>query len=276
MQETTGSFADNLERLNPAEREVLTLLAHGHTAKSIAALTGRSVGAVNERLREARRKTGVGSSRELARRLLVRKNGAEEVGVAAGTAPGAAPAEGAPPPVAGARTRGGLIMAALLIAVAGAGALAFLAPDAPAGIPAPASQAAEAPQDAFSERFLLGEEMPDSSRLHAQILSEERDPAAEAALREIYGRVPHVNSAEEPLHVRCSTSLCEIAGVFDVPSQPTGEPAPAALEKAVAMLQSRELNSAVTARGFTYVMTRFGPAPSGSHPIFVAYWRRTA
>lgn len=46
-------------KLNAAERTALSLLARGHTAKSIANLTDRSVGAVNERLREARRKTGV-------------------------------------------------------------------------------------------------------------------------------------------------------------------------------------------------------------------------
>ncbi|HET6407092.1 MAG TPA: sigma factor-like helix-turn-helix DNA-binding protein [Chthoniobacteraceae bacterium] len=56
--------APDLARLNEAEREALRLLAEGHTAKSIAGLTGRSVAAVNERLREARRKTGIGSSRE--------------------------------------------------------------------------------------------------------------------------------------------------------------------------------------------------------------------
>ncbi|MBN8809286.1 MAG: hypothetical protein J0I47_13775 [Sphingomonas sp.] len=59
----------DLTSLNAAEREALALLASGHTAKSIATLTGRTEAAVNERLRDARRKTGVGSSRELARLL---------------------------------------------------------------------------------------------------------------------------------------------------------------------------------------------------------------
>ena len=59
----SGRPAVNLGALTPAECEALALLAEGHTAKSIAALTGRSVAAVNERLREARRKTGIGSSR---------------------------------------------------------------------------------------------------------------------------------------------------------------------------------------------------------------------
>lgn len=62
-------MAGDLPRLSDVERQVLALLATGHTAKSIAAVTGLSVNAVNERLRLARRKTGVGSSRELARKV---------------------------------------------------------------------------------------------------------------------------------------------------------------------------------------------------------------
>jgi DNA-binding CsgD family transcriptional regulator len=53
--------------LSDKELEVLHLLAMGHTGKSIAARLGQSEASINERLRDARRKTGVGSSRELAR-----------------------------------------------------------------------------------------------------------------------------------------------------------------------------------------------------------------
>ena len=49
----------DLSRLNEAERQVLLLLAEGHTAKSIANELSSTPAAVNERLREARRKTGV-------------------------------------------------------------------------------------------------------------------------------------------------------------------------------------------------------------------------
>lgn len=55
--------------LTERELEVLRLLASGHTAKTIAHRLGRSEASINERLRDARRKTGVGSSRELARIL---------------------------------------------------------------------------------------------------------------------------------------------------------------------------------------------------------------
>lgn len=71
----------DLSRLSDAERRALLLLAQGHTAKSAAALLDTSEAAVNERLREARRKTGVGSSRELAR-LVSQENRDEKIGVA--------------------------------------------------------------------------------------------------------------------------------------------------------------------------------------------------
>ena len=71
LDQETGGF--DLTRLNEAERNVLRLLAEGHTAKSVASEIGSTPAAVNERLREARRKTGVGSSRELARLLKSQK-----------------------------------------------------------------------------------------------------------------------------------------------------------------------------------------------------------
>lgn len=60
----------NLENLTGREREALELLAHGHDAKSAARALGVSVNSINERLRDARRKLGVTSSREAARILL--------------------------------------------------------------------------------------------------------------------------------------------------------------------------------------------------------------
>lgn len=57
------------EALREREKEALRLLAHGHDAKSIARELALSVHSVNERLRTARRKLGVTSSREAARLL---------------------------------------------------------------------------------------------------------------------------------------------------------------------------------------------------------------
>ena len=59
--------------LTDKELEILRLLTAGHTVKSIAVRLGRSETSINERLRDARRKTGVGSSRELARFLDAQK-----------------------------------------------------------------------------------------------------------------------------------------------------------------------------------------------------------
>lgn len=65
--------ATSLGTLTDKELEVLRLLTAGHTVKSIAVRLGRSETSINERLRDARRKTGIGSSRELARYLDTQK-----------------------------------------------------------------------------------------------------------------------------------------------------------------------------------------------------------
>lgn len=60
---------DDLAKLTEAEKDVLRLLAQGHDTKSAATTLGISIHAINDRLREARRKLGVTSSREAARLL---------------------------------------------------------------------------------------------------------------------------------------------------------------------------------------------------------------
>lgn len=49
--------------LSAREKEALRLLLVGHDAKSIANTLGLSVHTINDRLRDARRKLGVSSSR---------------------------------------------------------------------------------------------------------------------------------------------------------------------------------------------------------------------
>lgn len=70
------TFSDLTDR----EQEILHLLAAGHTVKSIAASLGRTEASIAERLRDARRKTGIGSSRELARLLASEQNGDQKNG----------------------------------------------------------------------------------------------------------------------------------------------------------------------------------------------------
>ena len=66
------------ETLTDKEKETLRLLLRGHDAKSSARALGLSVHTVNERLRDARRKLGVTSSREAARIVLAADTNAPE------------------------------------------------------------------------------------------------------------------------------------------------------------------------------------------------------
>jgi DNA-binding CsgD family transcriptional regulator len=62
--------------LTEKEKQTLRLMVRGHDAKSIARNLGLSVHTINERLRDARRKMAVPSSREAARQLLEAEGGA--------------------------------------------------------------------------------------------------------------------------------------------------------------------------------------------------------
>ena len=57
------------QALTEKEKQTLRLIVRGHDAKSLARHFGLSIHTVNERLRDARRKLEVSSSREAARRL---------------------------------------------------------------------------------------------------------------------------------------------------------------------------------------------------------------
>jgi DNA-binding CsgD family transcriptional regulator len=61
--------------LSEKEKQTLRLIVRGHDAKSIARSLGLSVHTINERLRDARRKMAVSSSREAARMLLEAEGG---------------------------------------------------------------------------------------------------------------------------------------------------------------------------------------------------------
>jgi DNA-binding CsgD family transcriptional regulator len=62
-------MTDSIGSLTEREKETLRLLLAGHDAKSVAIELGLSVYTVNDRLREARRKLGVSSSKAAARLL---------------------------------------------------------------------------------------------------------------------------------------------------------------------------------------------------------------
>ena len=66
---------DGVCALTEKEKQTLRLIVRGHDAKSSARDLGLSVHTINERLRDARRKLAVSSSREAARMLLAAEGG---------------------------------------------------------------------------------------------------------------------------------------------------------------------------------------------------------
>lgn len=69
------STTEALQALTEKEKQTLRLIVRGHDAKSTARSLGLSVHTINERLRDARRKMAVSSSREAARLLLEAEGG---------------------------------------------------------------------------------------------------------------------------------------------------------------------------------------------------------
>jgi DNA-binding CsgD family transcriptional regulator len=99
---------DGLRSLTEREKQTLRLMVRGHDTKSIARTLDLSVHTINERLRGARQKLEVPSSREAARLLLAAEGdpqsfGSNEIGDAEPVA--AADQEAAPIVGAGRRTR---------------------------------------------------------------------------------------------------------------------------------------------------------------------------
>lgn len=253
----------DLSTLNPAEREVLAMLAQGHTAKSIASLTGRSIGSVNERLREARRKTGVGSSRELAR-LWAQENRDEQIGVAPQP-----PTDESLAAEAEADTgRGKFAKETIFMAVIGiAGMVAVIALSA-----APFDRQHSAQQASTSDPLLreLVTDRPGSPEYHRMLRAEQRDgvwaPEAEASLRRRYKSVKGVDGAANPLRILCGSSLCEVAG----------ELRSAEISRTTVAVQNASLKPVGIAGGdltSAYFAIGGGAKPGG--PVFVSYWKRT-
>lgn len=87
----------DIDALTAREKDALRLLLRGHDAKSSARELGLSVHTVNERLRDARRKLGVTSSREAARLLLAEEHDAPQLLGDKPLGDAAEVADGAPP-----------------------------------------------------------------------------------------------------------------------------------------------------------------------------------
>lgn len=240
----------DLSSLTPAERRVLILLAEGHTAKSIAAEIGLSVNAVNERLREARRKVGVASSRELARALAAQESWDKQIGMAP------ASLEAAMLPPVGDASSGRRRLSKELVTMTVA-ALALTA-----------ALLAAQQKDLASVPSLYADPVqpaPTPATLHRELGAQSTDrawaPAAERQLTDTYLTVVGVRKVK----VTCKSSLCEVTGAI-VPDQ-----APTTVE----VLQTEPLLRSVRKRGFSDMPT-FGVETSKDDSVdFVAYWRRS-
>lgn len=244
----------DLSGLNAGERTALVLLAQGHTAKSIAQLTGRSVTSINERLREARRKTGIGSSRELARLLAAQENRDKQIGMVPAAAIAAGPGqEAAATGARGLQTRGTVLMGFALLG--GIAALAMISNPA-------------APQQATGDaefNITFPDARLDTRNLYAQLRGETRDAAwaasREQALRARYARLVHADRMKRPVRVTCSATLCEVAGVL-----PTGDNA--LINETTTEMQGGALAKEMGKLGFKTGPQLFDRAS------FIAYWLR--
>ncbi|MGQ3040387.1 MAG: helix-turn-helix transcriptional regulator [Brevundimonas sp.] len=253
-----------LERLNAAERDVLVLLAQGHTAKSIAVLREVSVAAVNERLRSARRKTGVGSSRELARLVSAQESRDDLIGLAA--APPTDPASIRPDATPSRQTLHPGRWSIVMIVAASLAAAALFAQQT-ASVSMPNGQSPSVVSDLLSHQ----QRVPDMAALHAEAAGAP-DPswstATEAAISDRYNAVLEAADGVESFKVTCSATVCEAAGATRL------DVAGAQVADLLARLQDVAAGTEQLP-GLDHVYGSYGsnPARSGSF-VFVTYWRR--
>jgi DNA-binding CsgD family transcriptional regulator len=266
MTDTQDRDQDALDRVSAAEREVLLMLARGHTAKTIAHDLAVSVAAVNERLRSARRKTGAGSSRELARRLAQadRENRDEFSGVAAQAGSGLR--RDRPAPQGRRITRRTVMIASTGIVAALALSLTPHLIDQEPGA-APARSAADAEVIA---RLSSG---PDPRALRDRLDGEARHaawaPATEAKLRESYGRLPAAARSLETLSITCKTTVCEVVGRSRAAA--SGDDVATLMTE----VQSGEMIGALDGLGLRTIVSSFTADPANPQAMaFVVYLER--
>jgi DNA-binding CsgD family transcriptional regulator len=256
----------DLDRLSAAERTALELLAQGHTAKSIAGLMGQTEGSINERLRSARRKTGVGSSRELARLVGAQKNRAENFGMSSGSSSVAVDGGQAPPKRARlASSKGSLLMLVTLCAAAAA-----LVLQGPSMIPQTAPTG-PVKDSLLGSTFFEPQAPPNFNALHDQVRRETRAQAwadqSEAALRDTFDRALRAGGKSE-LRVICGSTLCEAAGLV------SGDHAH--INVAMVAIQDRRTIEDTKKAGLQLAGMRFGQAPPSRRNTvaFLTYWKR--
>ena len=207
-------MAEGYQALTAKEKEALRLLLGGHDAKSMANHLGLSVHTVNERLRDARRKLSVSSSKAAAR-LLHQAEGPQKLGdmFSGDAAPAAIVQTFAPGPAHWPRraawTIGGFAMIAFFIA-----ALTIAAPHATAPpTPAAAAQVAESDATQAARAWLA---LVDARDWQASW-------AATAASFRSANTVDNWQAAAEHVHARLGPAQSrELLSDFDTPASPNG------------------------------------------------------
>ncbi len=207
-------MTDAIQALSEKEKEALRLLLGGHDAKSMATVLGLSVHTVNERLRDARRKLSVSSSKAAAR-LLREAEAPQMIGDRfSGDAGAAASAQTLDPGPAEkpwpAWTIGGFAMIALFVA-----ALAFAASEPAAQPASTAATTAVAESDASrAARDWLA--LVDARNWKASY-------AATAASFQKVNTLANWQGAAEGVHAKLGPAQSrELLSDFDTPAAPNG------------------------------------------------------
>jgi DNA-binding CsgD family transcriptional regulator len=223
-------MTDGLEALTEKEKQTLRLIVRGHDAKSVARALDLSVHTINERLRDARRKMAVSSSREAARMLLAAEGGdvtSETFGdTPIGEDPRAVQADQDPAPIVGAgrRTRrsriiiGGFIMTFAL----GLLALATLpfnssAPTTVAATPAPTLAALSDTPDA---------QIVDAARAFLTLIEQKNWEASYAATGTAFRKLNTLavwTQVSEEVHARYGAAVSRtLLSQQNLPAPPAG------------------------------------------------------
>lgn len=253
----------DISQLNENEREILRLLAQGHTAKSIASVTGRSVSSVNERLREARRKTGIGSSRTLSRTFVTQENRDNIIGVDDGEQPAPELLEAAGPSRS-VLFRGVAMTIIAAIALA-AGAYLLQSASPVQQLPDQKDWSDPAKADPLLSGSYSG---PLPSQRYAMLRAEKRDAvwadATERALIARYAILLRKYGVRQPVRALCGETTCEIAMKLDLSLRKTA--------KLTNELQGRELADSLAKIGLMGDSASFG-GPDKSY-VHSSYWLR--
>lgn len=216
--------------LSEREKDTLRLLREGHDVKSIARHLDLSVHTINERLRDARRKLGVTSSREAARVLAtVEQTRANlsadaEFGVGGATPPasdGATPHRGEKAGFPLAWIAGGMLIMSLFIATI---ALVLVASGSGAS-PTPVIGAAQAPNPVTSDPRAAEAAMAWAGLLDRQLYAESWDVAGKLFKAGVAKDqwVTTIKSVRQPLGAVAKRALQKSFRTTSLPGAPAGD-----------------------------------------------------